>query len=260
MSTQLLAPARQSRRDPPTTLRPAPRAPAPDAKRVRSRRRDPVPSRRGGRRTRRRRACPPTTRASRRGGTSAMSASIRETTRESWGWGAVERLMQDVRYGWRTLKGTPVVTAVAILSLALGIGANTAIFSVLDTLLLRSLPVEAPGSSSCSAMRAGRRTDLDESDLGADSRSPRTLVRWRVRGVEHALQSGRARRERVRRRPVGQRERCSTCSVCRRCSAGRSRPDDDRPGRRAGRAGRGHQLRLLAAPLRRRGGRRSADR
>ena len=41
-------------------------------------------------------------------------------------------------------KSTPVVTAVAILSLALGIGANTAIFSVLDTLLLRSLPVEAP--------------------------------------------------------------------------------------------------------------------
>ncbi len=68
----------------------------------------------------------------------------RETTREAWGWSSAERLIQDVRYGTRSLKGTPVVSAVAILSLALGIGANTAIFSVLDTLLLRSLPVEAP--------------------------------------------------------------------------------------------------------------------
>jgi putative ABC transport system permease protein len=56
----------------------------------------------------------------------------------------MERLVQDLRDGYRTLKSTPVVTAIAILSLALGIGANTAIFSVLDTLLLRSLPVEAP--------------------------------------------------------------------------------------------------------------------
>ena len=68
----------------------------------------------------------------------------RETTREAWGWSSAERLIQDVRYGTRSLKGAPVVSAVAILSLALGIGANTAIFSVLDTLLLRSLPVEAP--------------------------------------------------------------------------------------------------------------------
>ena len=55
-------------------------------------------------------------------------ARIRETAREAWGWSAVERLVQDVRYGTRSLKGAPVVSAVAILSLALGIGANTAIF------------------------------------------------------------------------------------------------------------------------------------
>ena len=65
---------------------------------------------------------------------------IREATREIWGWSSGERLIQDVRYGWRALKGTPMVSAVAVLSLALGIGANTAIFSVLDSLLLRSLP------------------------------------------------------------------------------------------------------------------------
>jgi putative ABC transport system permease protein len=71
-------------------------------------------------------------------------ALIRETTREVWGWGSLDRLIQDVRYGCRSLAGTPIVSIVAILSLALGIGANTAIFSVLETLILRSLPVDSP--------------------------------------------------------------------------------------------------------------------
>jgi predicted permease len=52
--------------------------------------------------------------------------------------------MQDLRDAFRSLKATPVVTLVAILSLALGIGANTAMFSILDSLLLRSLPVKEP--------------------------------------------------------------------------------------------------------------------
>jgi predicted permease len=52
--------------------------------------------------------------------------------------------MQDLRYAFRALRATPVVSIVAILSLALGIGANTAIFSILDSLLLRSLPVRDP--------------------------------------------------------------------------------------------------------------------
>ena len=82
---------------------------------------------------------------------------IRETTREVWGWGSAERLIQDVRYGYRALRGTPIVSAVAILSLALGIGANTAIFSVLDTLLLRSLPVDAPGQLVLLGNETGRR-------------------------------------------------------------------------------------------------------
>src|SRR5262245_7553818 len=53
--------------------------------------------------------------------------------------------MTDMRDALRTLKATPIVTLVAILSLALGIGANTAIFSILDTLMLRTLPVKSPG-------------------------------------------------------------------------------------------------------------------
>jgi len=46
-------------------------------------------------------------------------------------------LWRDVRYALRLLTRTPVITAVAVLSLALGIGANTAIFSIIDTLILR---------------------------------------------------------------------------------------------------------------------------
>src|SRR5205085_2635709 len=52
--------------------------------------------------------------------------------------------MTDLRFAVRSLRATPIVTAVAILSLALGIGANVAIFSLINSLLLRTLPVAAP--------------------------------------------------------------------------------------------------------------------
>ncbi len=70
---------------------------------------------------------------------------IREHTREVWRWNGLDRLIQDVRYGLRTMRRAPAFTAVAVLSLALGIGANTAIFSLINTLLLRMLPVCDPG-------------------------------------------------------------------------------------------------------------------
>ena len=52
--------------------------------------------------------------------------------------------MQDLRLAIRALRATPIVTSIAVLSLALGIGANTAIFSLVNALMLRSLPVKDP--------------------------------------------------------------------------------------------------------------------
>ncbi len=69
---------------------------------------------------------------------------VKEATREMWGWIWIERCLQDLRYAARVLRKSPAFTAVAVLSLTLGIGANTAVFSLLDAVLLKSLPVRDP--------------------------------------------------------------------------------------------------------------------
>ncbi len=67
-----------------------------------------------------------------------------ERSTEMWKWVWFEQLLQDVRYGLGQLRRKPAYTAVAVLTLALGIGANTAIFSLIDAVVLRMLPVEKP--------------------------------------------------------------------------------------------------------------------
>ena len=71
-------------------------------------------------------------------------AQLEEQCRDERGLHLVESTLQDVRYALRSLRNTPAFTLVAVLSLALGVGANTAIFSLIDSIILNSLPVKDP--------------------------------------------------------------------------------------------------------------------
>ena len=86
-------------------------------------------------------------------------ARIQEESRAAWTWPTLESIVQDVRYGVRTLAASPAFTLAAIVSLTLGIGANTAIFSLLNAIMLRTLPVKNPGQLM--GMRFGDLAYLD---------------------------------------------------------------------------------------------------
>ena len=102
---------------------------------------------------------------------------LQEDTRATWGWTILEQLRQDLRYAFRTMAANRLFTSLAITSLALGIGANTAIYSFMDSILLRSLPVSDPESlvvlnwyakttEGDSVMKAMSGTTYDEPNSG----------------------------------------------------------------------------------------------
>jgi putative ABC transport system permease protein len=70
--------------------------------------------------------------------------ALQEVSSEMWGWAAWERLAQDVRHAFRSLCKTPAFTVVAVLTLALGLGINTAVFSVVNAVMIRRLPYPEP--------------------------------------------------------------------------------------------------------------------
>ena len=71
---------------------------------------------------------------------------VEEQVRAVWTWTLLEQLVQDIRYATRAMAHNRAFTALTVLSLALGIGANTAIYSFMDAVLMRSLPVRDPAS------------------------------------------------------------------------------------------------------------------
>src|SRR5258707_12632573 len=67
---------------------------------------------------------------------------VKEATRRVWGWTSIEILVQDLRYAARTLRQSPGFAATSILALALGVGVNTAIFTIFDEIAFRPLPIK----------------------------------------------------------------------------------------------------------------------
>ncbi len=88
-----------------------------------------------------------------------------EDARAAWTWLWLERLGQDLRYARRSMFHNKAFTALAVLSLALGIGANTAIYSFMESILLRSLPVPEPESLVVMKWRAEKQASTASSGM-----------------------------------------------------------------------------------------------
>jgi len=73
------------------------------------------------------------------------STSVKEDVRRTWGWTRWDQLLADVRYGLRQVRRNPAFSAIAIATLALGIGVSTAMFSAVDAILIRPLPYADAG-------------------------------------------------------------------------------------------------------------------
>jgi predicted permease len=114
---------------------------------------------------------------------------VQEDVHEIWNLGWLERFQRDVKYAARSLRKNPVFTLAAVLTLALGIGANTAIFSTIDALMLRPLPFSAAdqlvriystknGIPIRGTSAAGGPSVLDMRDFAQDSHSFQKMVAY----------------------------------------------------------------------------------
>ena len=72
------------------------------------------------------------------------STLVQEDSHAAWGWLWLEQLGQDIRYAFRQLRKTPGFTTTAIVTLAFGIGANAAIFTLVNAVMMKNLPVADP--------------------------------------------------------------------------------------------------------------------
>ena len=177
------------------------------------------------------------------GGAEQVKEAVRDVRGTRW----AHDFVQDVRYGARSLRKSPGLLVAAVLSMGLGIGANTAIFSLVDAVLLRALPVRAPQRA-----RRRRRRQLDQPDLGGDAApGAGVLVRRAgvVRGAARPLERRRDRSGRAALWVSG--SFFETLGV--QPALGRLlTPADDRRGGGADGPTLVDQPALLAAPLRRR--------
>jgi macrolide transport system ATP-binding/permease protein len=105
---------------------------------------------------------------------------VEEETRAVWTWTYLEQFAQDCRYGFRSMAANKAFSTLAILSLALGIGANTAIYSFMDSILLRSLSVSEP--ESLAVLNWGANPTGRDSVMRSMSGSTWSNQKWRETG------------------------------------------------------------------------------
>ncbi len=120
-------------------------------------------------------------------------ALIAEDTRAKWGWPVLEQFFRDLQFAWRTLLRSPSFTSAAVLTLALGIGSTSAIFSVARGVLLKPLPYRDP-DRIVSVFETKLRASNPRNSIG-----PANFVEWRERSrsLEHIGMTATARQNLV---------------------------------------------------------------